>query len=450
MARPGGSGLRAGVMPRGVPDGRPGASWADPPSDRLRPLPRGTIPPPVNILVQKYGGTSVNGPDRIRAVARRIAAGRADGHAMVVVVSAMGDTTDDLIALAKQVSPAPSRREMDMLLSTGERVSMALLAMALHDLAVPAISFTGSQSGILTDEAHSNARIVGVKPDRIRAALDAGNVVIVAGFQGVSPVTKEITTLGRGGSDTTAVALAAALGRVRCEILTDVEGVFTADPRVVPNARPVARMDIRACSALAHLGGRVLHARCVDLAARERVPLVVRSSFSDAPGTTIEEGGVESPRVEAVAHRSDVSLAIAEGNAGGRGEARGILEAMHEHFPALELVAHEQATATHGALVWMGSREDVEALQSRFRELRGPGGEWRLDTVHEAAFVSLVGLGLGAPEAARAERALERAGVALVALRVTPAALVFRVEGPRVTEAVRALHAAFLEDAPPA
>jgi aspartokinase len=145
-----------------------------------------------------------------------------------------------------------------------------------------------------------------------------------------------------------------------------------------------------------------------------------------------------------------VSLAIAEGNAGGRGEARGILEAVHEHFPALELVAHEQATATHGALVWMGSREDVEALQSRFRELRGPGGEWRLDTVHEAAFVSLVGLGLGAPEAARAERALERAGVALVALRVTPAALVFRVEVSRVTEAVRALHAAFLEDAPPA
>jgi len=405
---------------------------------------------PVNILVQKYGGTSVNGPERIRAVARRIAAAREAGYALVVVVSAMGDTTDDLIALAREVSPDPSRREMDMLLSTGERVSMALLAMALHDLAVPAISFTGSQSGILTDEAHSNARIVGVKPDRIRAALDAGNVVIVAGFQGVSPVTKEITTLGRGGSDTTAVALAAALGRVRCEILTDVDGVFTADPRVVPAARPIARMDVRACSALAHSGGRVLHARCVDLAARERVPLVVRSSFTDAPGTRIVEDAVETPRVEAVAHRAGVSLAIAEGNAGGKGEARGIVEAVQEHFPTLELVAHEQATATHGAIVWMGPAEDVTSLQTRFRELRGPGGEWRLDVVHGVAFVSLVGLGLGAREAAQAERALERAGVPLVALRVTPGALVFRVEEARVAEAVRALHASFLEGGPQA
>jgi aspartate kinase len=406
----------------------------------------------VNVLVHKYGGTSVNGPERIRAVAQRIAAARAAGHAMVVVVSAMGDTTDELIALAHRVSPLPSRREMDMLLSTGERVSMALLAIALHDLGVRAISFTGSQSGILTDEAHAHARIVGVKPDRILAALAAGQVVIVAGFQGVSPVTREITTLGRGGSDTTAVALAAALGRVRCEIFTDVDGVFTADPRVVPGARLVPRMGYRTCSALAHLGGRVLHARCVDLAARERVPLAVRSAFHDSPGSEIcddrsnepQEGTVESPRVEAVTHRADVSLAIAEGNAGGKGEARGILEAVAEQFPALELVAHEQASETHGALVWMGSREDVDALRARFREVRGPGGEWRLDVAHGSAFVSLVGLGLGAAEAARAERALEQSGVPLVALRVTPSALLFRVDTLRVEDAVRALHAAFL------
>jgi aspartate kinase len=399
----------------------------------------------VNILVQKYGGTSVNGPDRIRAVAARIAAARAAGHAMVVVVSAMGDTTDELIALAHQVSPHPSRRELDMLVTTGERVSMALVAMALHDLGVNAISFTGSQSGILTDERHASARIVGVKPDRIRAALDAGQVVIVAGFQGVSPKTKEITTLGRGGSDTTAVALAAALGRVRCEILTDVDGVYTADPRVAPAARLVPRMGYRACSALAHLGGRVLHARCVDLAARERVPIAVRSAFHEAPGTDIEEDRVEAPKVEAVTHRADVSLAIAEGNAGGRGEARGIVEAVAEQFPALELVAHEQADATHGAIVWMGARDDVAALEKQFREVRGPGGEWRLDVVHDTAFVSLVGLGLGATEAARAERALEKAGVPLVALRVTPSALVFRVANAQASGAVRALHAAFLE-----
>jgi aspartate kinase len=338
---------------------------------------------------------------------------------------------------------------MDMLLTTGERVSMALLAMALHDRGVRAISFTGSQSGILTDEAHAHARIVGVKPDRIRGALEAGQVVIVAGFQGVSPVTREITTLGRGGSDTTAVALAAALGRVRCEIYTDVDGVFTADPRVAPAARLVPHMGYRTCSALAHLGGRVLHARCVDLAARERVPLAVRSSFREAQGTEIseanQEGAVEAPRVEAVTHRADVSLAIAEGNAGGNGEARGIVEAVSEQFPALELVAHEQADATHGAIVWQGAREDVQALAARFREVRGPGGEWRLDVVHDAAFVSLVGLGLGAAEAAKAERALERAGVPLVALRVTPTALLFRVASARAEDAVRALHAAFLE-----
>ena len=395
-------------------------------------------------LVQKYGGTSVNGPERIRAVARRIADSRAAGASLVVVVSAMGDSTDELIELARKVSPRPSRRELDMLLSTGERVSMALVAMALHDLGVEAISFTGSQSGILTDESHSNARIVSITPGRIRAELERGRVVIVAGFQGVSPVTKEITTLGRGGSDTTAVALAATLAPARCEIYTDVDGVFTADPRVVPAARVIGRLSYRACSALAHLGGRVLHARGVDLAARERVPLVVRSSFGDAPGTEIVEAAVEKPRVEAIAHQKDVSIVIAEGNAGGRGEARGILETVAERFPALELIAHEQAGDEHAALVWVGPREDAEALQSGFRELRGPGGEWRLDVQHDCAFVSLVGLGLGAAEAARAEAALEKAGVPLVALRATPAALVIRVPNDRCETAVRALHDAMI------
>uniref|UniRef100_A0A832MMW1 Aspartokinase n=1 Tax=Eiseniibacteriota bacterium TaxID=2212470 RepID=A0A832MMW1_UNCEI len=400
----------------------------------------------MSVLVQKYGGTSVDGPERIRAVARRVAAARAAGHDTVVVVSAMGHTTDELIALARQVSAAPNRRELDMLLTTGERVSMALLAMALHDLGVDAVSFTGSQSGILTDGAHSAARITGLRPDRIRGALAAGRVVIVAGFQGVNPETREITTLGRGGSDTTAVALAAGLGG-RCEIYTDVPGVFTADPRVVPLARVIPRLGYAACSTLAHLGGRVLHARCVDLAARHRVPLVVRSSFDDAPGTDITEDDMEGPRVDAVTHRTGVTIAIAEGNAGARGEARGIVEAVAEEFPEMALVAHEQADATHGVLVWTGAREDAEALRARFRELRGPGGEWRLDLVHGSAFVSVVGLGLGARQAARAEEALERAGVPVVALRVSHAALEFRVPEERCEAAVRALHAAFLEGA---
>ena len=394
-------------------------------------------------LVQKYGGTSVDGPERIRAVARRVADARAAGNDVVVVVSAMGHTTDELIALAHRVSPAPNRREMDMLLSTGERVSMALTVMALHDLGVQAISFTGSQSGILTDAAHSNARITAIRPERIRAELARGRVVIVAGFQGVCPETKEITTLGRGGSDTTAVALAAALAPAACEICTDVAGVFTADPRVVPAARIIPELSYRACSSLAHLGGRVLHARCVDLAARERVPLTVRSSFDDAPGTRIVEASVESPRVEAIAHRNDVSVVVAEGNAGGRGEARGILEAVAQAYPALELIAHEQVTDTHAALVWIGPREDAAELKGRFRELRGPGGEWTLDVQGDAAFVSLVGLGLGALQAAHGEAALEKAGIPLLALRASPAALVFRVEPERCDAAVKALHAAF-------
>jgi len=397
------------------------------------------------VLVQKYGGTSVDGPERIRAVAKRVAAARRAGHEVVVVVSAMGHATDDLLALAALVSQTPNRRELDMLLTAGERISMSLLAMALHDLKVASISFTGSQSGILTDGHHGAARITAVRPERIRASLANGQVVIVAGFQGVNPETKEITTLGRGGSDTTAVALAATLDRSPCEIYTDVPGVLTADPRVVPQARVIPTLSYRTCSTLAHLGGRVLHARCVDLAARERVPLSVRSSLDESPGTRIvEEDGMEGARVDAVTHMSDRSIAVAEGTSGGRGEARGIIEAVDEAFPELELVAHEQTIDSHGALVWVGSRADVEALCADFRRLRGPGGEWKITPYHGAAFVSLVGLGLGAPEAARAEQALEKAGVPLVAVRMTPTALIVRVDAPHAEHAVRALHAAFL------
>jgi aspartate kinase len=399
----------------------------------------------MRVLVQKYGGTSVDGPARVRAVAGRVREARSAGHDTVVVVSAMGQSTDDLLRLALQVSQRPSKRELDMLLTAGERVSMSLLAMALHDLGVASISFTGSQSGILTDGAHGAARITAVKPERIRAALATGQVVIVAGFQGVNPESREITTLGRGGSDTTAVALAAALGPGRCEIYTDVPGVLSADPRQVPDARVLERLDYALCSALAHLGGRVLHARCVDLAARERVPLTVRSAFDDSPGTLITEEPMEHARVQAVTHRADVSIAIAEGTSGGRGEARGILEVVEAEYPELELIAHEQASDSHGAIVWMGGREDVDALVRRFRELRGPGGEWKIAAEHGAAFVSLIGLGLGAREAARAETALERAGVPLIALRATTSALIVRVPGERCELAVQALHRAFIE-----
>jgi aspartate kinase len=395
----------------------------------------------MSVLVHKYGGTSVDGPERIRAVARRVAAARAAGNDMLVVVSAMGQTTDELLRLARAVSPSPSRRELDMLLTTGERVSMALLAMALGDLGVPAISFTGSQSGILTDGGHGAARIVAVRPERLRRELEQGKVVIVAGFQGVDPETKEITTLGRGGSDTTAVALAASFGRARCETYTDVAGVFSADPRAVPGARVIPKLDYRVCSTLAHLGGRVLHARCVDLAAREGVPLAVRSSFDESPGTEIGDFEMEGPRVEAVAHRDDCSIAVAEGAAGGPGAARGLIEAVADAFPELELVADERTGDAHAALTWTGSHEDAEALGKAFA---GLAGGWKLRVEHGAAFVSVIGLGLGADEAARAEAALEQAGVAFLELRVSPTALVFRVPGARAADAARALHAALI------
>lgn len=230
------------------------------------------------VLVRKYGGSSLASIDRVRAVAGDLVRKRAEGYDLVVVVSAMGRTTDDLLHLARQANPDPPRRELDMLLTVGERVSMSLLSMALAAAGCPAISFTGSQVGIITDTSHTDARIVEVKADRVREALAAGQVVVVAGFQGVS-VTREITTLGRGGSDTTAVALAAALRAVRCEILKDVDGVYSADPHRVPGARRHARLSYEQMRRIAAAGSGVIHARAVDYAARHRVPLLVGSSF---------------------------------------------------------------------------------------------------------------------------------------------------------------------------
>ena len=239
------------------------------------------------VVVQKYGGTSVADTSRIKKVADRVVATRDAGNQVVVVVSAMGQTTDTLLELASEISPTPHPREMDMLLTAGERISMALLAMALHDRGVPAVSFTGSQAGILTDASHGAARITRITGERVREALGDGKVVIVAGFQGVDPQSKEITTLGRGGSDTTAVALAATLDATSCEILTDVDGVFTADPRLVSSARMIADIDYEQMAALARAGAGVLTADSVEFAAENDVVVHVRSSFTDEPGTRL-------------------------------------------------------------------------------------------------------------------------------------------------------------------
>ncbi|MGC9669082.1 aspartate kinase [Planosporangium sp. 12N6] len=267
------------------------------------------------LVVQKYGGSSVATAERIKRVAERIVAARKAGNEVVVVVSAMGDTTDELLDLAHQVSPLPPGRELDMLLTAGERISMALLAMAIHNLGYEARSYTGSQAGVLTTSTHGKARIIDVTPGRLRGALDEGAIAIVAGFQGVSQDTKDITTLGRGGSDTTAVALAAALHADVCEIYTDVDGVFTADPRIVPNARHIKEITYEEMLELAACGAKVLMLRCVEYARRFGIPIHVRSSYTNNPGTMVtgsmEDVPVEQAMITGVAHdRSEAKITI--------------------------------------------------------------------------------------------------------------------------------------------
>ncbi|WP_131769399.1 aspartate kinase, partial [Candidatus Protofrankia californiensis] len=264
------------------------------------------------VVVAKFGGSSVADADRIKRVAERIVDQRRCGDDVVVVVSAMGDTTDDLLDLAEQIAPLPPARELDMLLTAGERISMALLAMAISNLGAEARSFTGSQAGVITDSVHGRARIIDVTPGRIRSALDEGAIAIVAGFQGVSQDTKDVTTLGRGGSDTTAVALAAALNADFCEIYTDVDGVFTADPRIVPDARRIERISYEEMMEMAACGAKVLMLRCVEYARRYTVPVHVRSSFSSRPGTWVTE----------IAEAELVEQAIIRGVAHDQGEAK--------------------------------------------------------------------------------------------------------------------------------
>src|SRR3954469_17087543 len=269
----------------------------------------------MGLVVQKYGGSSVSDAERIKRVAERIVETKKAGHDVCVVVSAMGDTTDELLELAQQVSPLPPGRELDMLLTAGERISMALLAMAIQSLGLSARSFTGSQAGVITDSSHGRARIIDVTPGRITEAIAKGHIAIVAGFQGVSQDTKDITTLGRGGSDTTAVALAAALGAEVCEIYSDVDGVYSADPRIVPNARKLSRISYEEMLEMAACGAKVLMLRCVEYARRFGVPIHVRSSYSNLTGTIVagkmEDLTVEQAIISGVAHdRSEAKVTV--------------------------------------------------------------------------------------------------------------------------------------------
>jgi aspartate kinase len=381
----------------------------------------------MTIIVQKYGGSSVADVERIRKVASRVAARRAEGHQLVVVVSAMGDTTDELLALAKKMSANPPRRELDMLLTCGERISMALLSMALHELDLPAISFTGSQSGIITDDNHAQARIVEVRPVRILEELEKGRVVIVAGYQGVSR-NREVTTLGRGGTDTTAVALAAALGAEACEIYSDVDGVFSADPRVVPEARKLDHLDYDTMQELASAGARVLNAQAVEFARTAGIVIEARSAHGPGTGTRI---GPEPAPVRAVA--TDTEIRVLEV---GPAELEAVLGRLAAERVRIRLVAGSRDGA--GRLLLVVPLQDVHGVEAFDTELRALGAEPRpgLGTV------TLAGPGVGTDSTvlARCLGAAAGQGVQVHALHGSPLQLTFVVDTGHVAELARELH----------
>jgi len=354
----------------------------------------------VGLVVQKYGGSSVADAERIKRVAERIVATRRDGHDVVVAVSAMGDSTDELLDLAKQVTPLPPGRELDMLLTAGERISMALLAMAIHALGIDARSFTGSQAGVITDRTHGKARIIDVTPGRIQGALEAGAVAIVAGFQGVSQDTKDITTLGRGASDTTAVALAAALGADVCEIYSDVDGVFTADPRIVPTARKLHRVSTEEMLEMAACGAKILHLRCVEYARRYDMPVHVRSSFSQKEGTWIipdsEGEPMEQAIIAGVAHdRSEAKITVV-GVPDKVGEAARIFEALASVEVNLDMVVQNVSAAATGLtdISFTLPREDGQTAMAALARIQDEVGYDKLLYDDQIGKVSLIGAGM--------------------------------------------------------
>ena len=405
----------------------------------------------MGLVVQKYGGSSVGTAERIKRVAERIVATRKDGHDVVVVVSAMGDTTDELMDLAQQVSPSPPARELDMLLTSGERISNALVAMAISALGAEARSFTGSQAGVITDSTHGRARIIDVTPGRIRSALDEGNIALVAGFQGVSQDTKDITTLGRGGSDTTAVALAAALHADVCEIYTDVDGVFTADPRIVPNAAKLDTITYEEMLEMAASGAKVLMLRCVEYARRYGVPVRVRSSYNDLNGTLVqgsmEDIPVESALITGVAHERGEAKVTSAGLADHPGVAAKIFRTIADAEIDIDMVVQNISKAVDGKtdITFTLPKGDgpraVAALESR-------RGEIDFESIvynDHIGKVSLVGAGMRSHPGVTATfcEALAAAGVNIDIISTSEIRISVLVRDVELDTAVRALHDAF-------
>ncbi|GAA4080951.1 aspartate kinase [Nocardioides kongjuensis] len=408
----------------------------------------------MGIVVQKYGGSSVADAAGIKRVAQRIVNTKKAGHQVVVVVSAMGDTTDDLIDLANEVSPLPPARELDMLLTAGERISMAVLAMAIHDLGHEARSFTGSQAGVITDAEHGRAKIIDVTPGRIEAAIGEGAIAIVAGFQGVSQTTKDITTLGRGGSDTTAVALAVALEADVCEIYSDVDGIFTADPRIEPRARKVPRISYEETLEMAAQGAKILHLRCVEYARRYDMPIHVRSSFSEKEGTWVvkaedvaQENTMEAAIITGVAHdRSQAKITVV-GVPDKPGEAAAIFRAVAEAQINIDMIVQNvsaAATSLTDISFTLPAGEGQTAMTALSRLQESVGFESLLydDGVGK---VSIVGAGMSSSPgiSARFFEALSEAGVNIEMISTSEIRVSVVVAETQVEAAVNAAHAAF-------
>jgi aspartate kinase len=404
----------------------------------------------VSLVVQKYGGTSVADPERIKAVADHIVETRRTGHDVVVVVSAMGRTTDELERLAHEVSAVPAEREMDMLLTSGERISIALLCMAIIDRDEHAVSFTGSQAGIVTDTSHGRAKILDVKADRLRDAVDRGAIAVVAGFQGVS-TESDITTLGRGGSDTTAVALAAALDAEVCEIYTDVAGIFTADPRIVPSARKLDRVSYEEMLDLAATGGRVLALRSVEFARNHEVPVHVRSSFTWEPGTRVEstdeleDSSMEHAIISGVTHDTSEAKVTIERVPDRPGIAASVFRALADEAVNVDMIVQNVSTAGHTDISFTVPKEDLSRAKKVMEHL--------VDEVEASGFtsdegvgrVSLVGAGMKTHPgvAATMFETLAAASVNIEMISTSSIRISCVVAEDDVERAVRVLHEAF-------
>ncbi len=409
---------------------------------------------PASLVVQKFGGSSLADADRIRRVARRIARERLQGAELVAVVSAMGDTTDELLALAEAITDEPDSRELDVLLATGEHQSATLVSMALHAIGVPAISLTGAQAGITTDGRHGRARIAGVEPRRIRAELDAGKVVIVAGFQGASQApgqdgetTTETTTLGRGGSDTTAVALAAQLHAARCQIFTDVRGIFTADPRLVPGARQLDMIGYEEMLELAHQGAQVMQTRAVELGWVNDVVIEVLSSFEDAPGTLIAEDPLVEQRnkVRGLAHDRNVAKVTLVEVPDRPGVARSVFEPLAEAGIIVDTIVQNVGHGGATDLSFTLARADLAKAKRILEPIARELGFRELTTDSAIAKVSIVGAGIqNAPGyAARMFGALADAGINIEMISTSEIRITCLIAEDQLEAAVRALHAAF-------